>query len=53
MKDVLFFTPNEDHDPVFASSLRKAEKEGVNIIAVDCFVSEEEMVIRNRVEVKL
>ncbi len=53
MKDVLYFTPNEDHDPVFASALRKAESEGVNIIAVDCRISESEMVIRDRVEVKL
>ncbi len=53
MKDVLYFTPNEEHDPVFASVLRKAQSEGVNIIAVDCFVSETEMIIRDRVEVKL
>lgn len=53
MKDILYFTPNEDHDPVFASALRKAESEGVNIIAVDCRISESEMVIRDRVEVKL
>ena len=53
MKDVLYLTPNEDHDPVFASALRKAESEGVNIIAVDCRISESKMVIRDRVEVKL
>ena len=53
MKDVLYFTPNEDHDPDFASALRKANSEGVKIIAVDCFIRETEMVIRDKVEVKL
>lgn len=50
MKDVLYFTPNEDHDPVFASALRKAEREGVNVIAVDCFVSDSEMTVRGTIQ---
>ena len=53
MKDVLYFTPNEAHDPVFATALRKAEAEGVKIIAVDCFVSSDEMVLKDFVEVKV
>ncbi len=53
MKDVLYFTPNEDHDPDFASALRKAQRDGVNIIAVDCNISETEMEIADRTEVKL
>lgn len=53
MKDVLYFTPNEAHDPVFADTLRKAHNEGVKILAYDCFVSEDEMKIENRVEVKI
>lgn len=53
MKDVLYFTPNEEHDPIFASVLRKAQSEGVKIIAVDCNISETEMEIADRTEVKL
>ena len=53
MKNVLYFTPNEDHDPAFAKVLRKAQQEGVNIIAADCFVSDCEMIIEDLVEVKL
>lgn len=53
MKNVLYFTPNEDQDPVFANVLRKAQQEGVNIIAADCFVSDSEMIIEDLVEVKL
>ncbi|MBQ7295839.1 MAG: DNA/RNA nuclease SfsA [Clostridia bacterium] len=53
MKDVLYFTPNEDHDPAFAKALRKAAKCGVNIIAVDSDINESSAVIKDRVEVRL
>ena len=53
MKGVLHFTPNEGHDPAFASALRKAEENGVNIIAVDCRVTPEEMVIEDFVKVQV
>ncbi len=53
MKNVLYFTPNEDHDPAFANVLRKAQQEGVNIIAADCFVSDSEMIIEDFVRVNL
>ena len=53
MKGVLYFTANESHDPVFAEALRQAKAKGVNIIAVDCRVSPEEMVIEDFVEVKV
>ena len=53
MKNVLYFTPNEDHDPAFAKVLREAQQAGVNIIAVDCFVSDSEMIIEDLAEVKL
>ncbi len=53
MKNVLYFTPNEDHDPKFAEALRRAAKSGVNIIALDCTVSEDSVFIGDRVEVRL
>ena len=53
MKNVLHFEPNAVNDPAFAEALKRAEKEGVNIIAVDCSVSETEMVIEDFVSVKI
>lgn len=53
MKNVLHFEPNAVNDPAFAETLKRAEKEGVNIIAVDCSVSETEMVIEDFVSVKI
>ena len=53
MKDVLYFTPNEDHDPIFTDALRKAKTKGVKILAVDCMVSSDEMVLKDLVEVKV
>ena len=51
MKDVLHFEPNAVNDPVFAKALKKAQAEGVNIIAVDCDVTDKEMIIRDFVKV--
>lgn len=53
MKNVLHFEPNAVNDPAFAETLKRAEKEGVNVIAVDCSVSETEMVIEDFVSVKI
>ncbi len=53
MKNVLYFTPNEEHDPVFAETLRMAEKEGVKILCYDCLVTEDEMIIKDKVKVVL
>ncbi len=53
MKDVLCFKPNEDHDPAFADTLRKAEKEGVRVLAYDCLITEDEMVIKDKVNIVL
>ena len=53
MKDVLYFEPNSINDPVFATALKEAKKAGVNIIAVDCDVTDKEMIIKDFVEVKI
>ena len=53
MKGVLGFQPNAVNDPVFADALRKAYAEGVKIIAVDCEVTPEEMVIEDFVKVQV
>ncbi|MBQ9914347.1 MAG: DNA/RNA nuclease SfsA [Clostridia bacterium] len=53
MKNVLYFTANADHDPVFARTLEAAHKEGVKILAYDCHVTENEMKIGDGVKVKI
>ncbi len=53
MKDVLYFTANADHDPVFARTLKEAHNEGVRILAYDCYVTEDEMKIGDSVKVKI
>lgn len=53
MKGCRYFTPNIDTDPQFAKTLKKAQEEGVEIIAVDCIVTENSMTIDKPAEVKL
>lgn len=53
MKDVLHFEPNALNDPAFASALKEAVKRGVRAIAVDCDVSDGEVVIKDFVDVKM
>ncbi len=53
MKNVLCFTANADHDPVFARTLKTAHNEGVKLLAYDCLVTENEIKIGDRVEVKM
>lgn len=53
MKGVTHFSPNGVTDPEFASALRRADTCGVKILAYDCFVSENEMIIKDKVPVIL
>lgn len=53
MKGVRYFTPNDKTHPQFGEALRYAEKRGVNILAVDCEVTENSMEISEKVEVRL
>ena len=53
MKNVHHFEPNAVNDPVFASALKKASDSGVNIVAVDCDVSDNEMIIKDFVTVEI
>lgn len=53
MKGVKFFIVNENTDKLFADNLKTAADEGVNIVAYDCFVSEDTMEIRDEVKVIL
>ncbi len=53
MSGIKSFSPNDATHPLFGDALRQAQKMGVNIIALDCDVTEEEVIAQNIVSVKL
>ena len=53
MADVNYLHPNDATDPNFGKALREAAANGVEVIAMDCAVTIDEMVIRKSVPVKL
>lgn len=53
MSDVEYFHPNDATDPEFGKALRQAAKNGVQVLAMDCTVTEDSMTIRKPVKVEL
>lgn len=53
MEDVKYLHPNDTTDPAFGQALRAAKEAGVQILAMDCAVTPETMVIRREVPVVL
>ena len=53
MMDVKYLHPNDATDPEFGKALREAVANGVEVLAVDCNVTVDEMVIGNFVPVVL
>ena len=53
MADVSYLHPNDATDPAFGKALRQAAAVGVQILAMDCAVTEDSMKIRESVEVRL
>ena len=53
MSDVKYLHPNDATDPAFGKALREAAAAGVQVLAVDCTVTEDTMTIGNFVPVKL
>ena len=53
MEDVSYLHPNDATDPAFANALREAAAAGVQILAMDCAVTPNTMVIRKPVKVQL
>jgi len=51
MKDCSYFTPNVKTHPQFADALKNAYKAGVDILAMTCNVSENELSLNNFVDV--
>ncbi len=48
-----YFTPNRNTHPAFADALQKAEKAGVKLDAFTCTVKPDELVIKDRIPIKL
>ena len=53
MEKVKYLHPNDATDSEFGKALREAAQAGVEIVAVDCTVTPEEMVIKDPVPVRL
>ena len=53
MTDVAYLHPNDITDPTFGKALRAAAGAGVTVLAVDCAITPDTMVIQNPVEVRL
>ena len=53
MADVKYLHPNDATDPAFGTALREAAKNGVQVLAMDCAVTECTMDLRLPVLVKL
>lgn len=53
MKDVKYLHPNDSTDPAFGKALREAAAAGVQVLAVDCHITQDSMTIGDFVEVRL
>ena len=53
MKGIRYFTPNMDTHPAFGEALRKAKAAGVHVLAYDCKVTAESIVLDESVPVVL
>jgi sugar fermentation stimulation protein A len=53
MEDVRYLHPNDITDPAFGKALRAADAAGVQILAMDCRIQPDSMVIGKPVEVRL
>ena len=53
MKGVSYFTPNTDTHPAFAEALRRAKEAGVEILAYDCSVAPDSIVVSETVDAVL
>ena len=53
MSDVQYLHPNDATDPAFSEALRQAAKAGVKVLAMDCQVSTDQMMLKNPVPVRL
>ena len=53
MKGISHFEPNDNTHKAFGDALRKAKEKGVKLIAMDCKVTPQEIVIDNSIDIRL
>ena len=53
MENVQYIHPNDATDPAFGAALREAAENGVRVLAMDCAVTPDTMVIHQPVQVRL
>ena len=53
MSDVEYLHPNDITDPEFSNALREATNAGVTVLAMDCQITSDSMMLRKEVPVKL
>ncbi|MBO8462624.1 MAG: DNA/RNA nuclease SfsA [Firmicutes bacterium] len=53
LKGIVKFEPNIQTQPEFQQALMKAKREGVHILAYDCFVTQDELWIDQKIDVDL
>ena len=53
MQDVKYFEPNYETHPQFASELKKAHENGVEIFVYDCIVTPDEIKLNKSVKIKM
>ena len=53
MEGVQYLHPNDVTDPAFGAALRQAKRAGVQVLAMDCLVTENTMQIHSPVEIRL
>ena len=53
MDGIRYFTPNDAMHKAFGDALREAKKAGVNIVAVECDVTKDEVWAKDYVPVHL
>ncbi len=53
MKNVRLFTPNYKTHPAFGEALKMAQNSGVNVLAYDCIVTDDSIVIDKEIKVNL
>jgi len=53
MKGAVYFTPNDAMHPEFGAAVRLAKSKGVHLLAYDCHVTRDELILADEVEVRL
>lgn len=51
LKGVKYFTPNKETHYAFYEALKNAKNKGINILAYDCFVTYNEILLKDKVDV--